>query len=395
MKILLIHNFYQQPGGEKVVVEREIQMLRDNGHDVILYTRNNDEAATMGKLALAQQSIWAKDSYHAIQKFITDEKPDLAHIHNTHMMISPSVIHACADMNLPIVQTLHNFRLLCPVATFFRDGHVCEDCLGKSVQYPAVLYGCFRDSRAQSAVIAANNAFHGWKNTWRRVNYFITPTEFARQKLIQGGFDGSRIIVKPHFLPGDLNDKPENLHRIGFDASNPYFVVVGRLSPEKGTRVLLHAWKYLQGVPLKIVGDGPLMDEAKSVLQKYPNLDIELLGHLKSQQVNHLMQNALALVFPSECYETFGNVIIESFALGTPVIAVGHGASAELVTHGVDGYHFEPGHAESLAKTVQSLWENQPLAAKMGEDARHTYENHYTADRNYQQLMAVYRQVVT
>lgn len=389
MKILIVHNFYQQPGGERVVVEREIDLLRTHGHEVIPYFRSNDEAQHIRPSQLIAQSVWGRDTYRDLRNLIEREQPDIAHLHNTHFMISPSAVHACADAGVPVVMTLHNYRLVCPAATFFREGRVCEDCLNKWLPYPAVQHGCFRASRAQTAVIAATTTIHKARATWDRVKRFITPTAFARDKLIAGGFDPERILAKPHFLPDDKTITVDTGHH-----TPAYFIAVGRLSAEKGTHLLLEAWHDLPDVPLMIVGDGDLLPDAQTFVSQHPQHHIELLGRVEPERLAQLVGGALALVFPSTCYETFGNVIIEAFAAGTPVIAAAHGAASELITDGVDGWHTSPHDPAALAEAVRLVWDHPDEAQRRGAAARQTFNTRYTADRNYEQLMAIYEEVV-
>ena len=390
MKILVVHNAYRIPGGEQVVAHNEIEMLRANGHDVIIYTRSNDELAGLSALEKGRmpvRMIWSRQATADLTAIIRTHAPDVAHIHNTHFMISPAAIHACAGAGVPVVQTLHNFRLICPAATLFRDGAVCELCVGKPIQYPGVRYGCFRGSRTQTAALAVSNAFHNVRGTWDRVAQFITPTRFVRQKLMAGGLPADQIVVKPHFLPQDPGTGPAMRDR--------YLLYVGRFTTEKGSDVLLDAWETLPNIPLKVVGDGPLLPAAQARLgASFPPHQIELLGRIPRAQVSRLMRHAYALVVSSACYETFGMVAIEAFAAGTPVIASGHGAPAELIAHGETGLHFTPGDPASLATAVRTLTAQPERAAKMGLAARHTYEQHYTAPHNYDQLMAIYDRVL-
>lgn len=390
MKILVIQNTYQQHGGEHVAAQQEAHILNAHGHTVIQYTRSNAELNALslaGKLTMPLRMTWAQDTVRDLRALIEQHRPDVAHIHNTHFMVSPSAVHVCAEMGVPVVKTLHNFRLVCPAATLFRDGHICEDCLAKPVPLAGVVHGCFRGSRAQSAALAFSNGVHHYRGTWGLVSRFITPTEFVRQKMIQAGFDAQRISHKPHFLAVDPALTPP-------DPNAPrYLLYVGRLSPEKGTGVMLDAWRQLPDIPLKIIGDGPLMPQAQAALAENPTLQIELLGRRTPDEVNALMRNAAALVFPSECYETFGMVAVEAFAVGTPVIASGHGAPAELITHGHDGLHFTPGDASALAAQVRALW-GSATYAEMRHAARQTFLAHYTAETNYAQLMAIYAQAL-
>jgi glycosyltransferase involved in cell wall biosynthesis len=384
-----VHNHYQQSGGEDTVVAQEVALLRRKGHTVIEYYRTNheiDHLSVRGKISLPKRMIWADDAAQDLGELIRQQKPDIAHFHNTFIMISPSAYYTCQKAGLPVIQTLHNYRLLCPVATFFRDGHICEDCLHKAVPWPAIVHACYHQSVIQTGAVAAMLAVHRWLKTWQKqVDCYITPTDFVRRKFIEGGISPEKLRVKPHFVHPDPGPKEGPEH---------YFLFVGRLSSEKGVKVLLQAWKRLKNVPLKIVGDGPLMTEMQQTL-KHENMDkVELLGQQSMAKVISLMREALWLVMPSESYETFGQVAVESFACGTPVIASQRGAMAELIENGRTGLHFIPGDPDDLTAKVK--WAlNQPSAAEtMGKEARREYEANYTAEANYDQLIGIYQQTI-
>jgi len=282
---------------------------------------------------------------------------------------------------VPVVQTLHNYRLLCPVALFFRDGRVCEDCMGKAVPWPGVVHRCYRGSRAASGVIAAMLTTHRALGTWTKmVDVYVALTEFAQDKFIEGGLPAEKIVVKPNFVAEDPGPG---------GGSDGYALFVGRLSPEKGIETMLAAWDRLRtGVPLKIVGDGPLRDRVIRAASRQPN--VEWLGYKTVAEVHALMKRAGVLVFPSEWYETFGRVAVEAFAAGTPVIAANIGAVGELVEHGRTGLHFRPGDPEDLATRVGWALSHPAELGRMREEARAEYEAKYTAERNYRALMEIY-----
>src|SRR6266404_3607329 len=250
----MIHNSYQQPGGEDAVVAAEARLLKMHGDTVIQYKRHNGELVGQSKfhtIITSTETIWSSASQRAVRDLLDREKPDIAHIHNTLPLISPSVYYACADAGVPVVQTLHNYRLLCPAATFFREGGVCESCLGRGVPWPSVVYGCYRDSRMTTAIVSGMLLVHRELQTWeKKVNVYIALSEFARNKFIEGGLPSDRVVVKHNFV--DPSPEPKK-------GEGRYAFFVGRLSEEKGVRVLLSAWTKLPpSVLLKIAGDGPL-----------------------------------------------------------------------------------------------------------------------------------------
>ncbi len=384
MRILVIHNRYQIRGGEDECYEAEVSLLREMGHQVEVYEANNDRVAELGKLRLAADTVWSREAYQAVEHQLQKQRPDVVHVQNFFPLISPSVYYAAKAQNVPVVQTLHNYRLLCPNALFFRDGKVCEDCLGQIIPYPGVMHGCYRDSKVASAGVATMLSVHRAMNTWTTmVDSYITLTEFARQKFIAGGIPAEKIVVKPNFV------RPEPEPGSG---SGGYALFVGRLSVEKGLDTLLAAWEHLDNqIPLKIVGDGPLADQVVAATKRLPL--IEWLGRKPMAQVHELMGEAKFLVFPSKWYETFGRVAIEAFAKGTPVIAANIGAIAELVDSGRTGLHFCPGDATDLAAKVKWLLANPAKLNQMRLQARIEFEDKYTANKNYEKLKEIYQKV--
>jgi glycosyltransferase involved in cell wall biosynthesis len=382
MDILVLHNRYQLRGGEDESTDLEVALLRARGHVAELLEVDNRTIAGRQAWRAGLQAVWAPSSYRAVSNRLRAGRFDVVHVQNFFPLLSPAVLFAARAGGLPVVQTLRNYRLLCPNAVFFRDGHACEDCLGKLVPWPGVLHCCYRSSRAATGAVAAMLVVHRLLRTWERtVDIFIALTEFARQKFIQGGLPADRIVVKPNFVDPDPGPGPHD---------GGYALFVGRLSPEKGVRTLLAAWERLgPGIPLKIAGDGPLAREVARACERHPL--IEWLGAQPLERVYALMGAAALVIAPSEWYETFGRVVVEAYAKGTPVIAPGLGALAELVEDGRTGLRFRPGNPEDLAAKVEWAWTHPRQLAAMGQEARREYELKYTAERNYEQLMEIYR----
>lgn len=378
MKVLLVHNYYQQPGGEDEVFATEGRLLEERGHQVFRYVEDNDRIGRLSRRELLQDTIWSRTARDDIRRLIRQVRPDVAHFHNTFPLISPAAYWAAQSAGVPVVQTLHNYRLLCPNAQFFRDGHACVDCLGKAIPWPGVLHACYRESRPASAAVAAMLSSHRLLGTWnRQVDRYIALTEFARQRFIEGGLPPEKIVVKPNFVHPDPG--------VG-EGRGGYALFVGRLSREKGVQTLFQAWQDLEDrIPLKVIGDGPLAFEARSASDRLSN--VEWLGRLPAPQVLNLMGDALCLVVPSEWFEAFPRVVAEAFARATPVIASSIGALAEIVSHGRTGLLFEPGNAADLASQVRIMSE---LGSDMRAAVRREYEQKYTAERNYETLLATY-----
>jgi glycosyltransferase involved in cell wall biosynthesis len=381
MKVLLCHNYYQQAGGEDEVFAAEGALLEAHGHQVVRFTRHNNAIDRMNRFDLSLKTLWNRETYTELRTLIQQERPQVMHCTNTFPLISPAAYDAAREEGVAIVQTLHNYRLLCPSGTFLRNGRVCEDCLGRSVPWPGVLHKCYRNSRAASAVVASLLTYHRVRQTWRnKVDVYIALTEFARQKFLEGGFSSEQIVVKPNFL---LNDRGMGSGQGG------YAVFVGRLSVEKGVETLLKAWtRQPAPLPLKIIGDGPLAESVRQAASA--GTAIEWLGRRSLDEVLDVIGNAAFLIMPSIWYETFGRTIIEAFSRGTAVIASRLGALAELVDEGRTGLLFEPGNAEELAARARQLAGHPTLLQRMREEARQEFEEKYTADRNYGMLLAIY-----
>jgi glycosyltransferase involved in cell wall biosynthesis len=381
MKVLAVHNRYQQPGGEDQVFLAETTLLESYGHRVVRYSTHNDRVAGMNRLALAGNTLWNSSTYRELRALIRQERPHVAHFHNTFPLVSPAGYYAAKAEGVPVVQTLHNYRLLCPNALFFRDGRVCEDCMSKVIPWPGVVHKCYRGSRAASGLVTAMLTTHRVLRTWTEmVDAYVALTEFARRKFVEGGLPAEKMVVKPNFVYPDPGPG---------EGRGGYALFVGRLSPEKGVGTLLAAWERLdRPVPLKVVGDGPLREKVVEAPDRRPC--VEYLGYRPAEEVHGLMKEASMLVFPSEWYETFGRVAAEAFATATPVIAADIGAIAELVEHGHTGLRFRPGDPEDLAAQVGWFLSHPEEHVRMRREARAEFEAKYTAERNHQMMMEIY-----
>lgn len=389
MKTLLVHNHYRQPGGEDVVAGLEKELLIAAGHRVVEYVRHSDEIRDYGtaeKLTLPLRTVWAWDSYQEMRAVLKRERPDLAHFHNTFPLISPAAYYACHEASVPVVQTLHNYRLFCPGATLFRSGAACEECLEHSL-WRAVLHGCYRNSRLETSVVAIMLAVHRQLHTWRRtVDCFIAVSDFSRRKFIEGGIPAEKIAVKPNFVSVDPGSGAR---------SGEYALFTGRLSPEKGLLTLLAAWQRLRApVPLRVVGGGAEGHILEARARQMGLSGVRFLGQLPRDRVIGALRGALFLVSTSEWYETFGMALVEAFACAVPVICSRLGAMQEIVADGRTGLHFTPGDPEDLAAKVDWAWTHPEEMAAMGKAARVEYESKYTAERNYEMLMQIYQRAL-
>jgi glycosyltransferase involved in cell wall biosynthesis len=385
LRVMLLHNRYQQRGGEDAVMQMELQMLDAAGHRPVVYLRDNADIRAYGtasKLMLAPKTVWAWDTYREVLALLRREKPDVAHFHNTFPAISPAAYDACREAGVPVVQTLHNYRLLCPAAILYRNGRICEECPERGLMR-SIVHACYRDSRAATASTALMLTVHRMRGTWSKsVDVYIALTEFARSKFIAGGLPADRIAVKPNFIQTDPGSK---------DRQGDYALFVGRLTPEKGLRTLLSAWKQLPDIPLFVVGDGPLREELEAFAADHKLHSVSFRGRLTPEDTVTAIKGARFLVFPSQWYEGFPMTLIESFACGTPAVFSGLDSLREIVSNGSTGIEFRTSEPESLAERVAWAWDHKPEMEDMGRRARAEYESKYTAERNYRMLMEIYQ----
>jgi glycosyltransferase involved in cell wall biosynthesis len=387
MKILMLHNRYQHAGGEDAVVQAECKLLESYGHTVEVLEAHNDAiTGTLGKAQAALSALYSLPGRRRAEEAISRFRPELVHVHNFFPLLSPSVYDACRAEGVPVVQTLHNYRLACPNALFFREGRLCEDCLDQPVAWPGIMRGCYRGSRMQTAGVAAMLAMHRLRATWEhRVDAFITLTEFQKGKFIQAGLPEARLHVKPNFA-FDPGQRPPSENLGG------YGIYVGRLSEEKGIQPLLRAYvEHRLTIPLKVLGGGPLLEPMRRWIQA-EGLDtvVSILGPQERSEVTRLMQGARFLVFPSICYEGFPMAIAEAFAAGIPVVASRLGAVPDILEGGAAGWLAEPSDPDSWATTLAAAWADHDGARRRGEAARQAFEATYTPEVNYRQLLSIY-----
>ena len=385
MKVLMVHNFYRTatPGGEDNVFRQERDLLGRAGIDVLSYTKSNDDVDVRDRRQLVRTAAsmsWSWPSYEQISDLIRRERPEVAHFHNTFPLISASGYVACRDHGVPVVQTLHNYRIVCAAATLHRAGKVCELCKAGH-PWPAVLHRCYRNSLPGSLAMARM-----LRTNWRRgiyedfIDVFVALTEFAAARFAREGLPRDRIVVNPNFVDSTGTVSP---------GGGGYAVFVARLSQEKGVGLLLRAWRELRDIPLKVVGDGPLFDQIRETARA-EGLPIEFLGMRPREEAIELIGAAELQVIASECFEGFPLVAVESYARGTPVVASSIGGLAELVIDGETGLHFAAGDPASLARQVRRLWDDAALRHKLRCGARARFEAQYTPKLALERLLAVY-----
>lgn len=386
MRILMLHNRYLHRGGEDVSFESEVGLLRSNDCDVVIYEENNERIQDISPVRVAVRSTWSSESHGKVRKLLSQTRCDVMHVHNFFPLMSPSVYYAARAHRVPVVQTLHQYRLMCPVGTFYRDNRICEDCLGKLFPWPSVLHGCYRNSHVASGAVATMLFVHRLARTWTEmVDAYISLTQFGREMFIRGGLPAEKIKVKSNFLLTD----PE-----AGSGGGGYAVFVGRLEAEKGIETVIGAWKKLAGkMPLRVVGDGSLRRRVEEEAKHVPG--VTFLGWRPRAEVLGILGKAEFLIFPSTWYEGQGLVMNESYAKGTPIIGSRIGSIAELIEDGRTGLLFNPGDPDDLVAKVNWALTHRSELSSMRAQARLEYQTKYTAEQNYQSLMEIYEKAIS
>ena len=393
VSVLIVHDRYRQAGGEDVVVANEAALLRGHGHRVSELIVDNDaipdRAGPLAKARLAANTVWSFSAASAVRHRIEHERPDVVHVHNVLPLLSPAVLAAAHAAGTAVVQTIHNYRLVCPAGTLFRDGGPCEDCVGRSFAWPAVTHACYRSSPTQSAVVATMLAAHRARGTWTRdVDLYLAVSGFVRDRLVAGGLPDDRIVVKSNFV--EAGPKAGTAKAARRDGP---FLFVGRLTTDKGVDLLLDSWAGATDMPrIEVVGDGPLADQVAASAAS--NGRVVATGRLDRDEVRDRMLAAPALVFPSRWYEGQPMTIVEAFAAGLPVIAASIGSLPELVEDGVTGLLFEAGDRTGLRRAVAWAVAHPADMRRMGQRALAVYRERFTPEAGYGALIAAYRTAI-
>lgn len=385
-KVLIVHNYYQIPGGEDVVVYNEEKLLKENGHEVFLYSRNNSELKEINifqKLILPFSTLFSLRTYFEVKKLIQIEKINVVHVHNTLNLISPSVYYAAFHKNVPVVQTVHNFRLLCPGANFYRSGSICEDCVEFGL-ICALKHNCYRNSKLLTMACVINTKFYRMINTYKKLNY-ICLTDFNKEKLVKlnkpdkkNVINPNQIFVKPNFTFSNIA-QTNQVNRI------KQFAYVGRLDELKGIKILLKAWKQLnqERLSLIICGIGPLDNWCRKYITENQLKNIQLMGFVSSEEAKQILADSVALILPTQCYEGFPMTIIESFSVGTPVIGSDIGNVGNLIVDGITGFKFTKDDTVSLVNAIIKIEKTSLILPQ-------EYSNKYSAQVNYAILKEIY-----
>ena len=386
MKILVAHNQYQYAGGEDIVVAEEVRMLQQRGHSVHQYTVNNDGISGVWRqTVVAVRSFYSRPALREISNLLASFQPDILHVHNFFPSISPAIFFAAGKYRVPVVQTLHNYRLICANAMLFRDERPCEDCTAGNSFLPGVIHACYRGSRVGSAIVGASTSVHAALGTWsNRIDRYIALTQFAARQLGNGRIPAEKIRIKPNFAP----DRGYGQGQGGFA------LYVGRLSSEKGLETILAADRLGHlPIPVHIAGDGPLLTEIERACAR-PGSRLIYLGRLPRSEVVEQMKRAAALLVPSLWYEGFPMVIVEALSCGLPIIASRIGGLPEMVQDGHSGLLFEPGDPSALLQALRNFVSDTSGIEAKRQASRDQFDRHYTEQKNYETLVEIYRELL-
>ncbi len=388
-KILIVHNYYKIPGGEDTVVANERKMLEEHGHQVWMYTRTNKELEQMSglsKLLLPFTTVFNFRTFYEVKKLIRQKEIDIVHVHNTLNLISPAVYYAAKASKVPVVQTIHNFRLQCMAAVFYRNNHICEKCITKGL-ICAVKNGCYRDSKIQTLACAMTNWIHRKLGIYQKLSY-ICLTEFNKQKLLQWQEHGKSILTKEQiYIKPNFTYELQQYNSMLYEQGD-YYLFIGRVEQIKGIDVLIKAFELLPEQYLKIAGTGTELEYYKGKVAEKRLNNIEFLGFLDKETLCKTIRGAKAVIVASQWYETFGMIIVEAYSCGTPVIVGDIGNISNLVEHGVTGMKFEYDNSEGLRNTILEF--EQQNRRQMSENAYLKYRKEFTSDENYKQLLEIY-----
>lgn len=383
-RILVVHNYYQIPGGEDTVVANEIKLLQEHGHEVFFYSRNNSELKSYSKLQklfLPVNTVFNSKTYKEIKNLIREKNIDLVHVHNTLNLVSPSVYYAAVSCKVPVVQTVHNFRLVCPAATFYRDGHICEECVEKGLSC-AVNYNCYRDSKLQTLACVISTKIHRVLGIYHKLNY-ICLAEFNKEKLLQVNSVEKKEIINPQKVFVKPNMTFEQIKKTVCEKDN-YYLFAGRVEKIKGMDVLLEAFSKCPTERLIVAGTGTQLEYYQKAAKEREIHNVEFIGFMEKPKLQELMQRAKAVIVPSQWYETFGMTVIEAFALGTPVIGADIGNLSSLIKNGVNGWKFRYDSADDLAEKIVEC------SCTKEEDLNVQCDENFFPEGNYQQLLRIY-----
>jgi glycosyltransferase involved in cell wall biosynthesis len=393
MRILLVHNRYRSaaPSGENRVVDQEGEALAALGHQVMRFSRSSDEIeqwSVAKKASLPVRAVWSSQTYRDLTAALREQRPDVVHVHNTFPLLSGAVLYACRDAGVPVVATIHNYRLECANGTFFRRGAVCHDCT-RGLRVRAVLHGCYRDSPAATVPRVLDMSLH--RRAWRSLVSAYVFISASERDLLRGvDLAPDRIFVRHNLIPRRSRSRQVRMSKV---------IYAGRLDEAKGVRLLMAGWDCYRsnsgepGLNLVIVGGGPLQEEVAAWASSRPS--VEMTGTVSGERCAELISQGRAVLLPSAWEETFGLVAVEAMAAGVAPIAAGHGSFTELITSGVDGVLFRPGDPAALALAIADVERNPEQYEILGDQARKAYEERFDPQRSVEELLDIYRFAIT
>jgi glycosyltransferase involved in cell wall biosynthesis len=388
MRVLLIHNYYQQAGGEDTVFEQEVDLLRANNVAVetLVFTNDSFDGTLLGNVGSAFRSLYNTQSARRLNEAIDRFGPDVIHIHNLFYTASASVIRTAKQRHIPVVMTLHNYRLVCVNGLLIREGRIpCEQCLTQTLALGGIRHACFRDSPGQSAHLSVITMLHKITGIWKQVDRFIVVTDFARRKILGSSLNlqPGQVIVKPNFVADAGYARPEE--------RDDFYLFVGRLTFEKGVRVLLMAAE-MDGFPLEIIGDGPLVADVHQAMERTPT--IRYRGQQARAAVLDALKRCRALIVPSLWYEGLPTVILEAFAAGTPVICSDQQNLNEIVKDNQTGLSFRTGDSLELCRAIHLFGQDQIGQYRWSQQAYQEFKSRYTAQVSLQTTRTLYNELI-
>ncbi len=404
MKILQINKFFYIKGGSDTYFFSLSDLLSQNGHEVAFFSMKDPKNRSssfseyfvdnidfskregLKEFKKAAHSFYSLEAKRKLEKLIKKYRPDIAHLHNIAHHLSPSILSVLKKHNIPIVQTLHDYQLICPNYKLYTEGEVCERCK-KYKYFETVIHKCLQDAYLPSAFEALEMYFHKSLQIYENmIDYYVSPSEFLAEKLVAWGHDKRKIAVINNFI-NSKNFKPN------FKNGN-YILYFGRLAEEKGLKILVQAMKEANDINLKIAGEGPLKPKLEKYARENKLSNIEFLGFKNQEELSGLISDSAFTVMPSVWYENYPYGILESFAFGKPVVASDLGGISELIIKGKTGFSCRPGEPGDLAQKIKKLYSDKDLILKMGKAARKFVEENNSPETHYKQIIALYNNLL-
>lgn len=382
MRILVIHNFYKHFGGEDSVVKSQIELLSKKGNDVYLYSKDSKNINPKDFFKVVKNSYSSKSSISDLERILVDFKPDIAHIHNVYPLISTGIYKYLSNKKVPIIQTVHNFRFMCPNGLMFRNNNTCTECLEKNSFYKCTFNKCYRNSYIQSFWYSNLISSSFKKGAFNYINKFIVLNKFTHDLMIKKGYPKEKIELLYNSIDNSLitpNYSKED-----------YFLYLGRLSSEKGIQTLLDAFAALPNYKLIIAGNGDLADHVKNFIKDNNLNNISFIGFIDGSQKYYLISKALALIIPSVNFENLPVVLLESLACGTSLIVSDIGGLKTFIKDGLNGYKFEPGNSIDLKSKIELYSKENNIVENLSKNSYIEFENNYTIDIQYSKLQQLY-----